>query len=580
MAGLGLIKKPSSGTPFPVLNNIAAISSLGQPSYNKIDVLGYNEPNDGGGGTFIWDSQSTDTPVNGMIIQVSGVPTGRYKRYAPDNKFNVRWFGAVCDGITDDTSAVNLAIDFIDRVGYIAGWGQAIIEFPQGEIRIDGTISASAAIGLTFKGVSQFGTVLKITTDDQVLFNLDIYINAHFQDLTIAHDTENVPETWSNTAFQLDGVGGGRMFTMERVTTIGFNRIVHDVATVNGDTNSHKDCTFQNCNTFLDSENAQGVINTYTNCTWVGAINSIWNVAGHWQTLVNSGNIVIDGVVLKYKNISGKYNDRGFTFLNTKLEFTSAHAQSNPVPKLIQADGVFITANVSFINCALNGGAIPHPDTKAISIINNAKCHLYFQGGNYVSKLEVQESSGNTMERANFIKLDDVSWDDVDSWIISETGLSGKTLPVIDFNNVREPEVKNKLPYNFIYAPKSPAYINPLKTSVISDPTKATVTYLANTSINHELVLPHGQNIMVDKLIWNHIIGTVNANEPVINVYDDASRTNLIATVKIPTGTTAGDAFVLPTNNNRISGIYVSVITPVSAAPHIGYLTAQYISTS
>jgi len=64
--------------------NVITFDNIAQLKLNsdmgRVDVLGYYTKGDGGGGTFYWDSTSTETDNGGTIIQATGVTTGRWKR--------------------------------------------------------------------------------------------------------------------------------------------------------------------------------------------------------------------------------------------------------------------------------------------------------------------------------------------------------------------------------------------------------------------------------------------------------------------------------------------------------------------
>jgi hypothetical protein len=94
------------------VNNIAALKLLLAAKENQsINLLGYYNPGDGGGGLFYWDSASTDADNNATVIQVSGITTGRWKRLIADS-IHFKWFGALADGIADDSVFVQNAIDY------------------------------------------------------------------------------------------------------------------------------------------------------------------------------------------------------------------------------------------------------------------------------------------------------------------------------------------------------------------------------------------------------------------------------------------------------------------------------------
>lgn len=75
------------------------------------------------GGNFAWDATSTTADDGGTVLAVSGVTTGRWVReLAADNVYQMAWWGAVFDGSTDDTSAIN--------AGLAALPDNAVVSFP------------------------------------------------------------------------------------------------------------------------------------------------------------------------------------------------------------------------------------------------------------------------------------------------------------------------------------------------------------------------------------------------------------------------------------------------------------------
>jgi hypothetical protein len=86
-------------------------------------VLGYYQPGDGGEGAFRWESASTLPEDAGLVVASRADPTqGRWLRAVSDS-VNVRWFGARGDGVTEDSAAIQAALDAV----VAAGGGRVVV---------------------------------------------------------------------------------------------------------------------------------------------------------------------------------------------------------------------------------------------------------------------------------------------------------------------------------------------------------------------------------------------------------------------------------------------------------------------
>src|SRR5262249_38039110 len=116
---LGAVSSALSGTGFLWVDTIAGAdtnlrSLIGNvsPTSAVVVVGGYLVVGDGGGGVFFWDASSSTGDDAGTIIVPTGSTTGRWVRLFSGD-INVKWFGARGDGTTDDTAAIQAALDYM-----------------------------------------------------------------------------------------------------------------------------------------------------------------------------------------------------------------------------------------------------------------------------------------------------------------------------------------------------------------------------------------------------------------------------------------------------------------------------------
>ena len=152
----------ASGSKAIVVDNVAALKALtvsGITDGQLYITRGYYSDNDGGQGTYIYDSASAATDNGGTVI----APTAGAGRFLLQysGELNVKQFGAKGDGVTDDTSAFSNLIN--------SGSGLSLF-VPKGNFLITDTLNVTvdsySLIGeKTEKGAYQEGSVIgsKIT---------------------------------------------------------------------------------------------------------------------------------------------------------------------------------------------------------------------------------------------------------------------------------------------------------------------------------------------------------------------------------------------------------------------------------
>lgn len=194
----------SNPATIPQLPTIAALQALGTAAsqYPTISVQGYATAGDGGGGVFNWNSSSTATADGGTIIQATGVSTGRYLRQmSPNPQLNVKFFGAKCDGSTDDSTALqnaeNAAVTLSGAVTY-----------PGGQCNFASTITLGA--GVQHRGLGMGQTTLYYTGTSNAMKRQNpngtqIIQAPSFFDFTLS--TPNL--TGTTVALQLNSIAGG-----------------------------------------------------------------------------------------------------------------------------------------------------------------------------------------------------------------------------------------------------------------------------------------------------------------------------------------------------------------------------------
>lgn len=103
--------------------DLPAVTSPTSGTKVWLSAIGRDSESDGGEGLFYWDEADITTTVdNGIVYAVQGgAGVGRWKRYREDKHYwDVRWYGVVGDGVTDNYTGLNAMgntiIDFYNDV--------------------------------------------------------------------------------------------------------------------------------------------------------------------------------------------------------------------------------------------------------------------------------------------------------------------------------------------------------------------------------------------------------------------------------------------------------------------------------
>jgi len=566
-------------------NSIAALRlRSGTTIANAAKTLGYYSAGDGGGNSFYWDSTSTATDNAGTVIKPTAV-SGAGRWIAVDPKyFNIKQFGAVGDGITVDTTAIQATINACmsattNPTGTTGNRGCGAIHIPKGKYLTGaltvGTQVSTRPFGVVFYGDGEYASSLLYSSNSGNVFSFVSYSNVTFRDLSIIHtDVTNIQAnrgSWSNICFNLDGTGGGRVFALHNVTTFGFDKVFSLVGSGNNDTNFCTECTFTDGNTFMYCVNPNAVINRYQGCTWGTEWNYVFNLSGFGHTTLQNCNIVVSGSVLYLPEVgsSDSIQNSRYVLDNCKLEFYAAYgAASNATTKLIDAPSKYTAGSVTLRNTTFAGGKTPDASIYQIDI---ATTEIFFRAYDCFlsSSIKIRLGSGVNTDK-NFNAFYDCDSVPPVANITYSTPLAAEgNLPIVYKRNrgVNDVTVINKCPWG-VDSNHDAAF----------SPQGAYAALISGSTTQHKDYLFYGLATLIDDInVFVKSKGGLTSST--VYAYSDPGRTALIGSVALTNGTsTTPECYTItvPANTVLTTGIYFSVTNTNANGAALGHIGIKY----
>lgn len=142
---LGAATLALTGTGVQWADTLAELRGLTGNTTSVAILAGETTRGDGYGGIFYWISESPPSVTHDggfYVVASSGTPTGYWKRQI-DGFLSVRWFGATGDGVTDDTAAIQIAINAALTVR--RGVEGNTVYFPPGRYKITQSLTVGGA---------------------------------------------------------------------------------------------------------------------------------------------------------------------------------------------------------------------------------------------------------------------------------------------------------------------------------------------------------------------------------------------------------------------------------------------------
>jgi len=422
---------PSGGTA-QIFGNIQAnniVNSVNGQTGNVTIASGYGLS--AGSGITIGLSGNTYTLSTTYKYQYGNTPATTYPSVQRtinsklDNFVNVKDFGAVGDGVTDDSLAFQNAYNYL-RFTVPVGVKSIVpnipassgtIYVPRGNYRLDRNFYVGTAQGWTsgyeltgFTGVTcsvhlnscfnlsivgegQYSSLLETgNTTLGAMFYCPIHLFLKFENIGFSGLGMTGP-SMQRSAIWLNGVGGGKGFQMKNVSTYGFDKVVlFSTKDSNDDTNTFDCCDFREANTVIWARNSQALTNLFKECQFFDIWDKGLDIYGFEYTHIDSATIIMPGTFLAIDNggskstLTNPWTGVALPNIDTVAQYTLTNCKWEYEPKTGSGTsrilGLTGNAYIKFINCGIQGGN-PDPSVYQIDVSNGDNFFIEIDGGEW-----------------------------------------------------------------------------------------------------------------------------------------------------------------------------------------------------
>lgn len=346
---------------YATYEDLIAESSASLSDGDVVQLSGYLEPGDRGGGLFVWNNSSTATADGGYIVALSGGGTGRFIRVRQE-EFRPEMFGCVGDGDADDTEAFNSAVQgaAAARIPLVLGPGPyrltdfILIEDPVVIKGVKGlgqsTIIGDIGLGANFSGTQTH--LFRIESDDVQLKDFTITAEGltHTPTLYNHYGIAIGESATTRKNILIEGIkfkdwlyGDGLTFTSNLITShavyivfgenvivrncnfegvAGSGTVVYTGTNITIDNNIYRDVVWYPINLDYSADNVlieNNVINSTTGTFWGAAINVQSQPPG-----------IMKNIYVRRNKISGFFGyGQGIRVLSTNNAVVSDNVISN-----------------------------------------------------------------------------------------------------------------------------------------------------------------------------------------------------------------------------------------------------------